>query len=285
MSPSLGTRALGSPALRHRVAAMVASLPASFHLTDGPADVVALDGDGDWTARAQEALRGGARALVVSDPEPRDTRGLLADAERLGATIALDSPWSRNPAVPAAAAELSRRLSGGGGLLELEVVSGLGAPVLATVAAQLALVRSLSGPVTSAKLVAATARGCTILGSMNPDARVKLVTIQTDARPTSARLRFIGRDGSVDLSIPDPSTSRPAELTLTTRDGSILMPTVFESARRSVWRSLHSAVTADRPLNDLDEFIGDADIVRALADELTAVPDHDFDTDRRRKTR
>jgi hypothetical protein len=284
MTSSLSTRAYGSPAWHRRVAAMVASLPASFHITDGRADVVALDGDGEWTERAEEALRDGARAIVIGDPEAQNARGLLASAERLGANVALDSPWAHNPAVSAAATELSHRLTDGG-LLEVEVISPAGAPVLATLPAQLALVRAVSRPVTTAKLVAATANGYTILGSAGPDARVKLVTIMTDARPTAARLRFIGRKGSVELSIPDPSTSRPAHLTVTTLDGSTLMPTIFESARRSVWRAVHTAVTADRPLNDLDGFVDDADIVRGLANELAALPDHDLDSNRRRQTR
>lgn len=277
MTASLSARAYGSPALHRRVAAIVASLPASFRTTDGRADVVALDGDGNWTERAEEALRKDACAIVVGDPEAQDARGLLATAERLGATVALDTPWAHNPAASSAATELSHWLSDAG-LLEVEVISPAGRPILATLPAQLALVRVVSGPVRAAKLVAATAHGYTLLGSAEPDTRVKLVTIMTDARPTAASVRFIGREGSVELSIPDPSTSRPAHLTVTTPDGSTLMPTIFESARRSVWRATHTAVTTDRPLNDLDGFVDDADIIRGLANQLAALPDHDFDS-------
>src|SRR6478752_1131313 len=86
------------------VAAVAASLPLSFAPAQGPAqdsspDVIAVAGQAGWTERAAEAIRRGAKGVVVSSPVPEDVDLLAEAASSARSAVVLDQRWAGNAAI------------------------------------------------------------------------------------------------------------------------------------------------------------------------------------------
>ena len=133
--------------------------------------------------------------------------------------------------------------------------------------------RRITGPIATARLVAAGDRGYVVLGTAASGTRLRLVNVETDAVPASAELCFIGRESSVQVELPGNETARPARLTVTTPEGAIVRPTIYENARRSGWRALHEALTTGGALPDLAGFVDDSTFIAALAAEVATPHD------------
>ena len=79
------------------------------------------------------------------------------------------------------------------------------------------------------------------------DLSVGMGVVRSTAVPPQASVRLLTNDGGVELSLPDPSTARPAEVMITDGEGLRLLPTVWESAHRAVWRRLQALLTSGEP--------------------------------------
>lgn len=109
-----------------------------------------------------------------------------------------------------------------------------------------ALVRALVGPLHGISLLHQDHNGCFAMGGAG-DLSVGMGVVRSTAVPPQASVRLLTNDGGVELSLPDPSTARPAEVMITDGEGLRLLPTVWESAHRAVWRRLQALLTSGEP--------------------------------------
>jgi hypothetical protein len=253
MTTQLTVFATGPADAAGRIAEAVASLPISLHPGDEGSDLVGVAGDSGWTDAAQQAIRSGARGVLVVDPVAEDVAALRAEAEEAGVPVVLDSPWAHNPAVLETAAVLAER-NDRETLLEVRVDLPLGADLDRALLGQLALVRAVAGPVTRLRFDRRNRSGYDALGRLASGARLNLSAILSDAVPAGASVRVIRAEDAVRLSVPDPGTTVPGRLVVSDERGATLRTTKWESSHRVAWRRLHQLVTTGAPWSELDCF-------------------------------
>ncbi len=256
-----------SPAARRSgdVDPVIASLPVSLHPVSEAPDLCAVAGESGWTGEALDILGTGIRGILVVDPVSEDASDLAAAASAAGIPVVIDRPLAGNPTVPVIATHFANA-GEPHGLLECRVVQSGSGDLDRALLDQLALVRAAAAEVQSATVLARTNHCYAIQGYLANGRRTQLTGICTAAQPRSGHLRLLGLTGSVELTVPDPSTARPAQATITTPDGLVLLPTIFESAHRATWRRLRDLVEARLPAPDLDDFRKDVELLKAMAD-------------------
>jgi hypothetical protein len=249
-----------------RIAEAVASLPVSLHPAGPGADLVGLAGEAGWTEAAQQAIRAGARGVLVVDPVAEDVAALHRQADEAGVPVVLDSPWSHNPAVLEAAAVLAER-NDAETLLEVRVDLPVGADLDRALLGQLALVRAVAGPVARLRFDRRNRTGYDGLGVLASGARLNLSAILSDGLPAGASVRVIRAKDAVRLTVPDPRTAAPGLLVVSDDQGATLRTTKWESTHRVAWRRLHHLVTTSAPWSELECFQQDVALAeRALHD-------------------
>ena len=118
-------------------------------------------------------------------------------------------------------------------------------------------VRELIGPLHGVSLLHHDHNGCFAVAGAG-DLLVDLGVVRSAAVAPQASMRVLTNDGGVELSLPDPSTARPAEVMITDGDGLRLLPTVSrESGHRAVWRRLQALLTSGETAMDLRFIEGD----------------------------
>ena len=247
--------------------AVVASLPVSLRPASTGTDLVAVDGQTGWAGAASQAIETGARGVVVIDPTTADVADLSTLARRRGVPVVIDYPFAGNPAVPVAAPYFSGH-DDRHALLECTVTARLGADLARVLIDQLALVGALAARVEKAKALDWTSRRYVISGLLADGRRTRLTGICTDAGPPTAAVRMLREDGSMELTVPNPETARPAQATIVTPDGAKSLPTLFETAHRLAWRRLARLVHDGGQASDLTRFTNDSSIVTALTGAL-----------------
>jgi hypothetical protein len=247
--------------------AVVASLPVSLRFGATGTDLVAVDGQTGWPAAALQAIEGGAKGLVIIDPTAEDVADLVSLARRRGVPVVIDYPFAGNPAVPVVAPYFNDgddRYA----LLECTVTARLGADLVRVLIDQLALVGALAVQVGNAKVLDWTTRRYVISGLLADGRRARLTGICTDVGPPTATVRMLRADGSVELTVPNPETARPAHATVVTPDGAKSLPTLFETAHRLAWRRLARLVHDGGQASDLANFTHDSSTVAVLTGAL-----------------
>ena len=201
--------------------AALAGLPEQFRPVDGPADVIAVGGEG-WVEAAAEALAGGARGVFVARPtggDPDAVRALDAgDTVVVIESPLLDPAWQAiRPALRDAVA--------GADLLDSVAVPG-------ALLDQIALVRDAAGgfepggrvDTAGAYAVTGTAQGVpvTLAGTGHG-----LPELRFDLRAHTAHhsVRF-------DLA----ALAAPTYAARYDRDGTHQVPTSYETMHRAAWR-------------------------------------------------
>ena len=234
----------GAEAVTARV---LSSLPVSYAAADRNAAprVVVVAGTLGWPVAVQRALNEGSAAAIVVHPEPASLGATLVTP----GLVLVDSIWAGNPAVPAASGHF-RAAAADAQLLECRVISGPNRSLRANLVDLAALVRELIGPLHGVSLLHHDHNGCFAIAGAG-DLSVGLGVVRSTAVAPQASVRLLTNDGGVELSLPDPSTARPAEIMLTDGDGLRLLPTVWESAHRSVWRRLQALLTSGETAIDL----------------------------------
>ncbi|WP_432876740.1 hypothetical protein ACQPYH_27230 [Kribbella sp. CA-245084] len=227
----------------------VATLPLSF---PDPGDVSIVDGAGDWPAGVRQALGSGATAVVLVHPRPAEFADLLT------ARVIVDSPWASNPVIDNAAAAF--RVADGNHI-ECRVVAEPGTDLGDALLHQLTLIRALFNPIRTATISYLSDHALYAEGSTD-DVRVDFSIICTSAVPTSATVRLLTSDGSVELTIPTGDTAQPARLITVGPHGAVLAPTIYETGHRATLRRLHDTAPADR-LTDLNQLYDDVQVASA----------------------
>lgn len=226
----------------------VATLPLSF---PDPGDVSIVDGAGDWPAGVRQALGSGATAIVVVHPRPAEFADLLT------ARVIVDSPWASNPVVDNAAFRVAD-----GNHIECRVVAEPGSDLSSALLHQLTLVRALRSPIKQLTVQHLSDHALYAEGSTDDGLSVDFSVICTSALQTSATVRLLTSDGSVELTIPSGDTAQPARLTTVGPNGAVLAPTIYETGHRATLRRLHDTAPADR-LTDLNQLYDDVQVTLA----------------------
>jgi hypothetical protein len=239
VAPDAGAEAVTSTVL--------SSLPLSYAAADHDAAprVAVVAGTLGWPVAVQRALQEGSVAAIVVHPEPANLGATLATP----GLVLVDSIWAGNPAVSAASGHF-RAAAADAQLLECRVISGPNRSLRANLVDLAALVRELIGPLHGVSLLHHDHNGCFAVAGAG-DLSVGLGVVRCTAVAPQASVRVLTNDGGVELSLPDPSTARPAEVVITNGDGSRLLPTVWESGHRAAWRRLQALLTSGETAMDL----------------------------------
>lgn len=259
------------------VAALSATVLASLPVTFAPAEdessaaVRVIDGSDQWSRRAAELLSAGHHVLVV-DPSPQPIEDLhhLADREDLhrladpqGSRLVLDLPWAGNPALSHAAEHL-KEVSTDGDLLEVHAEIGPNVDPSASLLDISLVIGQILQPLDGARLINTTPNGSTLL-AVAGSTEVVMTLNRTETVERTARLRLIGSASTVEVCLPDPRSAQPAEVTITTGQGSSTLPTYWESSHRTAWRQLHAP---GHSLAGLDQLLRAQSALREIFPQL-----------------
>jgi hypothetical protein len=237
--------------------ALVASLPLSYSLAVGTAQahVILLQGSRGWAADARRELDSGAQRVVVIAPELDDTGDIrsLADAtETSGASVVLSETYAGNAGLLAAAGHF-------GGSMLVAITGLTEANLGAGLLVHLRMARALG--VIGLRLHDAVATPSALLvsgaGLLGGDVLFRSLVTHSAAAPEQHTARGYGSSDMVVATVFDSDTARPASVTAVTGDGAIELPTIYEHAHRTSFRSLASAASG-------------ADALRGFADDVEA---------------
>jgi hypothetical protein len=239
------------------VSAVVASLPVSFCPAAEAPDVVAVAGHAGWTARAIDAIRDGAKGVVVSSPVAEDPAGLDAAAKTAGAAVVVDPKWAGNVALGSTNATVHSVMSAAlrdAVLLDSVAVAAPGTDPLQLLTEQLAILVQCGIELENIRMVQRNGSGYTIAGTLAGGAPAALQGILTSALAANARVSILTSTGRADVVLPDPAAAWPAEVRSVTPDGATRLPTLYESSHRTSWSRIHAHLSAGTPAKDLAQF-------------------------------
>jgi hypothetical protein len=231
-----------------RHVALLATLPARLRATDAPgADVVVVTGSRPgWPEDAAEAVRGGARGVLVAEPatgDPGTVRALEVTAADAGAVVAVESPvldatWQT--ALPRLRASLA------GAALVHGLVAAAPAELAAGRLGLLALARSLTGGLDELN----AGDGDWISGRAGEVPVALSCTPTTVGRP-QLRIDVIA-PGEQWRAVFDPSAlATPTRISGAHADGLDGPPDHYETHLRAAWRHLAGDAPAPYTLSDL----------------------------------
>jgi hypothetical protein len=242
--------------------APVPTLPESLRRTSGSADLVGIRGVAGWTGAAADAIRNGARGVLVTAPSAEDTAELEALAAERKVPVVLDSLWAGNPAVDAGADGFAA-LADPAALLEGRVDLPAGSDTEQAALDLLALVRRAVAPVTDLRFVWRDAAGFDALASLETGSGAALAVILSDALLPGARLRIVRPKDAAEVTVPGPETAAAGRAVVSGPDGETLLETRYESAGRASWRRLHGLVQSGESAEDLAGFAADVRVLRS----------------------
>jgi hypothetical protein len=233
---------------------VIASLPVSLARTESleRGDLIALHGGAGWPQRMADVLQDGAQGLLLLQPTvaPVDD---VPDVSRV--PVVVDYWFSGNPAV----SEAKYSFDGWPAYTMIEVAAVLpdhGA-LPAALLDQLAALRRIGQPAADLTRLTWQSGGYYLGGFTNEGTPLLLSAHVTVGVPPSLRVRGLARDRIVELTLPDPTTARPATLVSTDSVGALTSPTIWETSHRAAWRRLHAAVTGAEKTHDLADLLAD----------------------------
>lgn len=252
------------------VSAVVASLPLSFATAAGTPDagtpdVVAVAGHAGWAERAAEAIRSGAKGVVVSAPVAEDLAGLTATAPAAGSVVVLDQQWAGNVALVgtnvrgAIAGAINEAV-----LLDSVAVAPPGTDPLHLLTEHLAVILQCGIDLQDVRLIQRSGNGYTVAGVLAGGVPAALQGIITSALPSTASVSILTSAGRADVVLPDPAAAWPAEVRMVTAEGATTLPTLYESSHRTTWSRVHSHLSSGTPANDLSRFMAVTSLLSQL---------------------
>jgi hypothetical protein len=250
------------------VSAVVASLPLSFRPSAffapaaaapdaGTPDVIAVAGHAGWTGRAADAIRGGAKGVVVSAPVAEDPAELSGVADAAGAVVVLDRQWAGNVALASSSENVHGVIADAlkdAVLLDSVAVAAPGTDPLRLLTEQFAVLLQCGIEVHNVRMVQRHGNGYTVAGVLTGGVPVALQGILTSALPATATVSILTSAGRADVVLPDPAAAWPAEIRTVTAEGATTLPTLYESSHRTSWSRVHAHLSSGNPANDLAQF-------------------------------
>ncbi len=224
----------------NRGAATIASLPVTY----GPERrslVQAVSGEPGWAERAAELLRRGSDTVVVVErPVPSSTDELTGYESR----VVIDSAWAHNPVVAQAEPLFQGNCDT---LVSLHVDVPVGETVGHGVLDGLLVLDQLIGLADLAVLDRSDDR-FSAEGHAENGCLVDVTAVLSTGSPGAVRVRTVGDERTVDLSIGDPDVAMPPTLSLSDAIGTWLPRTSWETSSRGAWR--RAAALASRAVSD-----------------------------------
>ncbi|MFE4835016.1 hypothetical protein ACFRAU_10055 [Arthrobacter sp. NPDC056691] len=252
------------------VAGVAASLPLSFAPAQaGSSDVVAVAGHSGWTGRAANAIRSGARGVVVSSPVPEDVDLLAGVASDSGAAVVLDQRWAGNAVLTGPRANVQGVIAdalANAVLMDSVAVAPPGTDPLQLLAEQLSAVLQSGIELRNARMIQRSGNGYTVAAVLPGGAPAALQGIITSSLPATASITVLTSTGRADVVLPDPAAAWPAEVRAVMAEGATTLPTIYESAHRTSWSRIHTHITSGDPAYDLERFTA----VTSLISQLTS---------------
>ena len=234
---------------------VIASLPVSLaRSTSAEADLVAVSGATGWTNRAMEAIRSGARGVLVVDPQAEPVHELKKVASQHEVPVVLNHRLASNPGVEVARSKV-QSISGDISFVDL-TASVVSTGTYSSALDELRLIASrLVGRIQGLRTLRRSEDSLLATGHCaGTSIPVTFAALHSPLGPFAAYARIVTASGDIELRIPSPETAAPAEVTFTDAEGTTLAPTLFESSRRSSWRRLIGFVDSRSQPTDLDEF-------------------------------
>jgi hypothetical protein len=248
--------------------ATLASLPASFSLSGASVDsVVAVGGESGWSLLAADAIRAGARAIVVTDPAPdvfNNIELLAVAAETSVVPVVLAEGWVGNPAVDATVAQWGAELQAAT-LVEVEVQTNGQAARSDDLLVALRLLRRIGRSFPMPPTVARSGNSLALV--TRTDSASWSLLVSDTAGPARVHLSASSSRSQVELDLSDPATAAPAWARRSDLTREVSLDALYETGQRRAWRRLRleldeGNVTSD----DLRAFAADSRIALALAD-------------------
>lgn len=241
---------------------VVASLPVSFAFAqDSAPDVRIVSGDGDWVARAREALAERARGIIVTDPSIVPVESVRALARDAIIPVVLSEAWAGNPAVTEVRARWGESIRAAMSV-ECTVTEPLdGEERQALLLRQARVLRGLGvrGVVLSGGSV--STRAYSLVGESSTGQQVSLFAVTSSGAPTALTVSLMGDGSSVRVSVPAATSARPAHASRLTPGSGEVLPTIWETAHRAAFRRMHDLIVTKKPSDDLEGFASDLELV------------------------
>lgn len=244
--------------------AQVASLPRTLRFAEGAsADLTVIEGQGAWTSEALDRVNGGARRILVVDPEadePSEIQRLADVAQQADARLILSEGFAGNPAIAGFCENLDGNydnilLRGWADtdnrsrlLTQIRIARALGI--------QLSILENV---IFSTNALLAEARGI-FGGSL---AFVSFGSTRTQACAARYSLTAHSPTRIASLVLFDATNARPGEASFVTAEGSRSLPTIYESAHRRQLRLLASDDESGSSVEELRGFAEDVALTRA----------------------
>jgi hypothetical protein len=245
------------------LAEIAASLPLSLApARSGPPQLASVAGSPGWATRARDALDTGASAVVVSSPSPESNAAaaLGAAADR----VVLEWAFAANAGI-SAAAEASSPLRTGIVLAETHLRVPRGTDLDAGMLDALTAARRIVGDLSCLRTLHRGSAGWHAAGLVSEGAPFGIAVVVTDAAPAALCLRLLTRDGGLTVVVPPPDTAAPAEVRIVGPDGERLLPTLWETSRRTSWRRAVAIAGGKTTSGDVAEFHRTTALARSLA--------------------
>jgi len=239
------------------VAQVIASLPISLRPGTGVADLAAVSGP-QWVADAAAAASAGVSGIMIVNPSPADVAAL-----EIAVPVVVDTTWSHNPAVAAAAPHFAALTESDEPVtFESRVDAPVGSDLERVLLAQLALVRAAIDAVATLAVDRWNERGYDIRATLSGGASIALAAVLTGGLPVSASLGALTRHNAVRMHLPDPATAVCGTVTVSGADGATVLPTLWETPHRAAWRQLHNLVNDGETTSELDDLVADIATLR-----------------------
>jgi hypothetical protein len=225
---------------------LVASLPRSLRRVDDPmADIVLIDGAGDWTATATQALAQDARTMVVVEPGPVDQAALAMLAYAVataGANVAMVAALADNPALDGFRSLIDDAFG------ELVLDGGQGNNLAGVLLLQLHLLRAAGTEDLRLTTLAVSSVAFIIEGEGRIGAVVRRVRLTGAVGMGPARINVAAYAAAATarLSWRGDAVARPVEVTLADAAGLRTLPPIHESGQRNALRTLLASPGAGR---------------------------------------
>lgn len=259
------TVAAHAPDLQTRLRKTLATLPLSYRAQGegAPTDVMLIAGQGDWTACAMAAIKGGARAIIIADPGMADASAVLALADRAeqgGAVVELAERYAGDPTLLRHRSDLVQHLATTSTIL-INQVDDLATPMRSALD-MLRTMRALGQPLVLSRMWK-TAHAVVLRGVAGEKLFEGLATTSSAGR--GQRIDALGFGRTVRLTLRGDGSAMPSDLRIANAKGERRLPQVFESVDRAAWRRVMTAVQSGRAEAEvLRQFAADVAMIRAL---------------------
>ncbi|SER28710.1 hypothetical protein [Sphingobium sp. YR768] len=225
---------------------LVPTLPLSYRpvldVSGDRGDVHLAFGEGDWTEAVVAAAEAGACCVMVVNPAPcppEQIDALIDQVEPASTRIFLSEAFACDPAVALLRARLPERAT------ICDFAASCTMDIERAVFDQMRLARALAMPI-STIVDSVETRSSALLTCRTPDntpIRLTVSPMVTD-RQHRHRFRAFGADWAARLDLYGDQNARPAVASIIDAQGMTRIPTVYETAHRSMLRAIHGGLGA-----------------------------------------